>query len=127
MSLNDKNLPGVVQGADVYPGMANPTSSSVPNNSMGMGDDKQKSKAAAGVIESEPGIIESTNVHPLREDSNELDGWAHTNAKTTADAPGIAERAANVAGVAVESVKSGYARFTGSETKKDGINTTDTK
>jgi hypothetical protein len=32
---------------------------------------KRLFKETAGVIEAEPGIIESTNVHPLRPDSND--------------------------------------------------------
>lgn len=35
MSVNDKNIPGAgAQGVGVYPGMANPTSSSMPTNPM---------------------------------------------------------------------------------------------
>jgi len=61
---------------------------------------KRLFKQTAGVVEGEPGIIESTNVHPLRPDSNDDDGWAHAN-KTTTNEPGpdtgIAGKAANVA------------------------------
>jgi len=120
MALNDKNMPIGAQGVGVYPGLANPTSSSMPTNPMetnfvtdptsdergaGAGPnfegDKQATRAfkeSAGVVEGAPGIIESTNVHPLRPDSNDDDGWAHANKTTsTTDEPGITEKAGNVA------------------------------
>ncbi|KAJ7285922.1 hypothetical protein C8J57DRAFT_1431568 [Mycena rebaudengoi] len=141
MATNDKNIPGAgAMGVGVYPGVANPTSSSMPTNPMdtnfvtdptteergaGAGPnfegDKQAKrlfKETAGVIEGEPGIIESTNVHPLREDSNKDDGWAHaTNppaeltgktSNTTYTEPGIAAQAAAVASGAAK-MAYGYA------------------
>ncbi|KAJ7219197.1 hypothetical protein GGX14DRAFT_435049 [Mycena pura] len=100
MALNDKNLPTGPQGVGVYPGIANPTSSSQPYDPLetnfvlltleqvkdpttsergaGAGPnfegDKQAKrifKQRAGVVEAEPGIIESANVPPLRPDSND--------------------------------------------------------
>ncbi|KAJ6596813.1 hypothetical protein DFH09DRAFT_1023152 [Mycena vulgaris] len=143
MALNDKNMPIGAQGVGVYPGVANPTSSSMPTNPMetnfvtnptseergaGAGPnfegDKQAKrlfKETAGVVEGEPGIIESTNVHPLRPDSNDDDGWAHAtvqpgsqNTSTIAE-PGIAARAAQVA---AGSAKMAYGHATGNEEVK---------
>ncbi|KAJ7172561.1 hypothetical protein C8R46DRAFT_154801 [Mycena filopes] len=145
MALNDKNLPNVAQGVGVYPGVANPTSSSVPDNPMdtnfvtdptteergaGAGPNFEGDKAAkrafkqtAGVIESQPGIIETTNVHPLRPDSNDDDGWAHATTKPgsqkTDEPAGIAAQAAKVASGGAK-VAYGYA--TGNEdVKREGM------
>jgi len=146
MALNDKNLPIGAQGVGVYPGVANPTSSSMPTNPMetnfvtdptssdrgaGAGPnfegDKQAKrlfKETAGVIESEPGIIESTNVHPLRPDSNDDDGWAHATVKpgsqnTSEPAPGVASQAANMAtNMASKGAKMAYEAVYGTEEKK---------
>ncbi|KAJ7156053.1 hypothetical protein C8R43DRAFT_883984 [Mycena crocata] len=144
MALNDKNMPIGAQGVGVYPGVANPTSSSNPTNPMdtnfvtdptteergaGAGPnfdgDKQARrlfKQTAGVIEAEPGIIESTNVHPLRPDSNDVDdGWAHATVQpgsqntTTTNEPGIAAKAANVA---TGGAKMAYGYATGNEKVK---------
>ncbi|KAJ7063219.1 hypothetical protein C8F01DRAFT_1209565 [Mycena amicta] len=121
MALNDKGLPNTAQGVGVYPGMANPISSSNPTNPMETNFARRLFKETAGVIEGEPGIIESTNVHPLRPDSNDDDGWAHATTKSTQDAPGIAERAANAAGVAVGGAKMAYGHVAGNEeVKKQG-------
>ncbi|KAJ7343562.1 hypothetical protein DFH08DRAFT_782321 [Mycena albidolilacea] len=146
MSVNDKNIPGAgAQGVGVYPGMANPTSSSMPTNPMdanfvtdpttsergaGAGPnfdgDKQAKrifKETAGVIEAEPGIIESTNVHPLRPDSNDDDGWAHATVKPGSQntsepsepGPGIVAQAANVVS---GGAKMAYGHATGNEEVK---------
>ncbi|KAJ7740690.1 hypothetical protein DFH07DRAFT_838779 [Mycena maculata] len=145
MALNDKNLPVGAQGVGVYPGVANPTSSSMPTNPMetnfvtdpaseergagagptfeGDKNAKRLFKQTAGVIEGEPGIIESTNVHPLRPDSNDDDGWAHaTNVKTSmneTNEPGMAAKAAGVAtgaaNVATGAAKTVYGYATGNE------------
>ncbi|KAJ7774741.1 hypothetical protein B0H16DRAFT_1759628 [Mycena metata] len=147
MALNDRNLPNVAQGVGVYPGVANPTSSSVPDNPMdtnfvndptseergaGAGPNFEGDKAAkrlfkqtAGVIEGEPGIIESTNVHPLRPDSNDDDGWAHATVKpgsqstnTTSEPAGVAAQAANIA---TGGAKMAYGYATGNEeVKREG-------
>ncbi|KAJ7109296.1 hypothetical protein C8R44DRAFT_282925 [Mycena epipterygia] len=144
MALNDKNMPIGAQGVGVYPGVANPTSSSMPTNPMetnfvtdptseergaGAGPnfegDKQAKrlfKQTAGVVEGEPGIIESTNVHPLRPDSNDDDGWAHATVQpgnqTTSEPksePGIASKAATVA---TGGAKMAYGYATGNEEAK---------
>ncbi|KAJ7685107.1 hypothetical protein DFH06DRAFT_1157469 [Mycena polygramma] len=141
MALNDKNLPGGAQGVGIYPGVANPTSSSKPDNPMdtnfvtdpttsergaGAGPnfegDKQAKrlfKQTAGVVEAEPGIIESTNVHPLRPDSNDDDGWAHATVKpgsqNTSEPAGIAGQAANLAS---GGAKMAYGYATGNEEAK---------
>jgi len=98
MSVNDRSLGGAV-GVDTYPGVANPTSSSNISDPMstnfvtdpttedrgaGAGPnfdgDQQATrnfKQTAGVVEGRPGIIESTNIDPLNENSNKDDGWAN--------------------------------------------------
>ncbi|KAF7338361.1 G-patch domain-containing protein [Mycena venus] len=148
MALNDKNIPGAgAQGVGVYPGVANPTSSSMPTNPMetnfvtdpttsergaGAGPnfegDKQAKrlfKETAGVIEAEPGIIESTNVHPLRPDSNDDDGWAHATVKPGSQStsePGMAAQATNMAteaaNMATGAAKMAYGYTTGNEEVK---------
>ncbi|KAJ6547483.1 hypothetical protein B0H19DRAFT_1075325 [Mycena capillaripes] len=141
MALNDKNLPIGAQGVGVYPGVANPTSSSMPTNPMetnfvtdpttsergaGAGPNfegdknaKRLFKQTAGVIEAEPGIIESTNVHPLRPDSNDDDGWAHATVKpgsqNTSEPAGITAQAANIA---TGGAKMAYGYATGNEEVK---------
>ncbi|KAK7466980.1 hypothetical protein VKT23_004043 [Stygiomarasmius scandens] len=91
MSLNDLSMGGA-QGTDVHPGVANPTASS--NNSDPMQsnfvtdpttDDRgagagptfegdrmaaRNFKQTAGVVEGRPGIIETSNIDPLNENSN---------------------------------------------------------
>ncbi|TRM57572.1 hypothetical protein BD626DRAFT_514332 [Schizophyllum amplum] len=117
MSVNDKKL-NQGFGADVYPGVANPTASSNLSNPMrnnmvedptsaergaGAGPDfdgdrqaKRNFSKTAGVVEGRPGIIESAQIDPLSETSNKDDGWA--NASQT---PGGAQtRTAGVAGTA---------------------------
>ncbi|KAJ7709984.1 hypothetical protein B0H17DRAFT_1191112 [Mycena rosella] len=146
MALNDKNMPIGAQGVGVYPGVANPTSSSMPTNPMetnfvtdptseergaGAGPNfegdknaKRLFKETAGVVEGEPGIIESTNVHPLRPDSNDDDGWAHAtvqpgsqNATTNElkSEPGMVGKAASVA---TGGAKMAYGYATGNEEVK---------
>jgi hypothetical protein len=90
MSLNDMSLSA--QGTDTYPGVANPTASSTNSDPMasnfvtdptsedrgaGAGPDFAGDKQAqrsfqqtAGVVEGRPGIIESSNIDPLNENSN---------------------------------------------------------
>ncbi|KAE9406337.1 hypothetical protein BT96DRAFT_954829 [Gymnopus androsaceus JB14] len=102
MSVNDRSVGGAI-GVDTYPsisGVANPTSSSDNSNPMannfvtdpttedrgaGAGPnfegDQQATrnfKQTAGVVEGRPGIIESTNIDPLNQNSNKDDGWANT-------------------------------------------------
>jgi len=101
--FNDKSMkPGVSN--DVWPGSANPTTrnaggdtraanfiddpttgergAGAPSNFTGDRAAKKAMLAQAGVIESQPGIIETTNIDPLNQDSNKDDGWAgHSNTK----------------------------------------------
>ncbi|KAJ7582800.1 hypothetical protein C8J56DRAFT_894588 [Mycena floridula] len=76
MSLNDYSI--ATQGADVHPGVANPTISNNNADPMAANDvhrtiPTERGNAAAGmppqreagVIESRPGIIETTNMEPL--------------------------------------------------------------
>jgi len=96
MSLNDRNL-GVAKGADVYDGIGNPTSRSNHSNPLaanlvedptteelgaGAGPNfqghiqaRKNFRDTAGVIEGRPGIIESTHIEPLREDTPQRDQW----------------------------------------------------
>jgi len=78
---------------------------------------KRLFKETAGVIEGEPGIIESTNVHPLRPDSNDDDGWAHASGRnnTTTTEPGITAKAADIA---TGGAKMAYGYATGNEEVK---------
>ncbi|KIK59744.1 hypothetical protein GYMLUDRAFT_654622 [Collybiopsis luxurians FD-317 M1] len=98
MSVNDRST-NPTMGVDTYPGVANPTSSSDTSDPMasnfvtdptsedrgaGAGSnfegDQQAArnfKQTAGVVEGRPGIIESSNIDPLNENSNKDDGWAH--------------------------------------------------
>ncbi|KAG8898582.1 hypothetical protein FRC00_002624 [Tulasnella sp. 408] len=92
MSLNDKDVTlGGAKGTDIYPGVANPTSSSNTSNPLtenfvqdptsdeagagagpgfrGGRDAKAALKSGAGVVEARPGIIESTHIAPLQEDA----------------------------------------------------------
>ncbi|KAJ7470685.1 hypothetical protein FB451DRAFT_1340112 [Mycena latifolia] len=140
MALNDKQI-GANQ-LNICTGIANPTSSSMPTNPMdtnfvtdptteergaGAGPNfegdknaKRLFKQTAGVVEGEPGIIESTNVHPLRPDSNDEDGWAHATVQpgsqnTTTEPktePSMAGKAANVA---TGGAKMAYGYATGNE------------
>ncbi|QRW05126.1 SGT1-ecdysoneless-like protein [Ceratobasidium sp. AG-Ba] len=81
MSMNDIDL-NPAQGADVYSGVANPTAASVANDPRrdnfaragagptfdGGKDAERALKPAAGVVESKPGLIESTNIPPLSQE-----------------------------------------------------------
>ncbi|KAI0928012.1 hypothetical protein AcW1_005393 [Taiwanofungus camphoratus] len=93
MSLNDKDTtPGGNNGVDLYPGVANPTTSSThanPRSQFCNRPDIQRNRAraatlaeaarnfskTAGVVEGRPGIIETSNIGPLNENSNINDGW----------------------------------------------------
>ncbi|SJL00330.1 uncharacterized protein ARMOST_03643 [Armillaria ostoyae] len=103
MSLNDTSLGAM--GADMHPGVANPTASSNNANPMdtnfvshptskahgaGAGahfkGDRQAAHAmrqAAGVIEARPGIIESTHIAPLNDDPNRNDDAWKSVGRTT--------------------------------------------
>ncbi|KAH9484325.1 hypothetical protein JR316_0003806 [Psilocybe cubensis] len=105
MALNDQNiLQQSGMGANTYPGIANPTPSSgavdptasnfvndpttatrgagAGLNFEGHKNAKQNLRDAAGVVEARPGIIETTNIDPLNENSNKDDGWANATTKT---------------------------------------------
>jgi len=92
MSLNDSNL-GVAKGTDVYGGIANPTPHSklamnfvedpateglgaaAGPNFQGHVQARRNFRDTAGVIEGRPGIIESTHIDPLRENTSQRDQW----------------------------------------------------
>ena len=113
--MNDKEM----NNSTVYPGCANPTKANdltnidpVANNfmrdpttpSFGAGADpnrfeghhqaKRTLQQGAGVCEARPGIIESTNIDPLNENSNKDDGWANA----TFERPPVSGPAAGAAG-----------------------------
>ncbi|KAI0648273.1 hypothetical protein C8Q79DRAFT_564826 [Trametes meyenii] len=106
MSLNDKDVTlGANTGADLYPGVANPTASSTHadplaanfvtdpttealgagarNDFMGHKEAQRNFSQSAGVVEGRPGIIEATNIDPLNENSNKDDGWANARMSRT--------------------------------------------
>ncbi|KAF8605110.1 hypothetical protein BDV93DRAFT_491325 [Ceratobasidium sp. AG-I] len=113
MSLNDLSM-DARQGADVYSGVANPTSASITNDPQrdnfvsdptseergagagptfeGGKDAERALKPGAGVVEARPGIIADSNIAPL---SAEEPGFgkclsgAPTNSTTTSN-PGVA-------------------------------------
>jgi len=100
MSLNDKDITlKPAASNDVWPGSANPTSQNMggdtkaanfmndpttedtgagaPADFEGHKMAKKAIYAEAGVVEARPGIIDSTNIDPLNENSNKDDGWAN--------------------------------------------------
>ncbi|KAH7910658.1 hypothetical protein BJ138DRAFT_1008360 [Hygrophoropsis aurantiaca] len=117
MAVNDREI-GANIGSDVHPGVANPTSHSQQSNPLvtnfvndpttdevgaGAGSNFQGHQQAqrtfketAGVVEGRPGIIESSNIDPLNENSNKDDGWANVK-PTNSTAPGVTDRLWNVA------------------------------
>ncbi|KZT67795.1 hypothetical protein DAEQUDRAFT_728794 [Daedalea quercina L-15889] len=152
MSLNDKDITlGGNKGVDLHPGVANPTTSSThadplgsnfvedptseelgagagPNFSGGREAARNFSKTA-GVVEGRPGIIESTGIDPLNENSNKDDGWANassapssTGATTGSTVPSYASNATtaatNAASVAAGAAKLAYGHAVGDEATK---------
>ncbi|KAI0747653.1 hypothetical protein C8Q80DRAFT_688859 [Daedaleopsis nitida] len=137
MALNDTDQTlGGNRGVDLHPGVANPTISSThadplkanfvtdpTDETLGAGagphftgprDAARNFSQTAGVVEGRPGIIESTNIDPLNENSNKDDGWANaqsgTGAGVTDRAGGLAQGAYNTA----TSVASGAATMASS-------------
>ncbi|KAI8999021.1 hypothetical protein BD414DRAFT_476748 [Trametes punicea] len=134
MSLNDKDVTlSANKGADIHPGIANPTASSnhadplsanfvddPTSEARGAGagegfsghlEAKRNFSKSAGVVEGRPGIIETTNIDPLNENSNKDDGWANAGSGTSGSSGvggslgGVAQTAYNTA----SSVASGAA------------------
>ncbi|KIP07975.1 hypothetical protein PHLGIDRAFT_70222 [Phlebiopsis gigantea 11061_1 CR5-6] len=149
MAMNDKDNTLIgARGVDVYPGVANPTESSVNSDPMqsnfvtdpttdsfgaGVGSNftghleaQRNFRDTAGVVEGRPGIIESTNIDPLNENSNNDDGWANarptdagvgsTVASTAASTAGSA--AMSAAGVAAGAARMAYGHAVGDEAAK---------
>ncbi|KAI9056884.1 hypothetical protein FKP32DRAFT_1419396 [Trametes sanguinea] len=129
MSLNDKDVTlGGNKGVDQHPGIANPTISSTHADPLaanfvtdptsdsfgaGAGDNFTGHKEAqrnfsksAGVVESRPGIIESTHIDPLSETSNKDDGWANARSGTTGSSTGVGANLGGVAQTAYETAAS---------------------
>ncbi|KAK1232963.1 hypothetical protein PQX77_003877 [Marasmius sp. AFHP31] len=73
-------------------------------------DENAVKNQQAGVVEARPGIIESSNIDPLNENSNKDDGWA--NAKSTTSDESLTSKAANIASDATTKTKE---MFTGSK------------
>jgi len=145
MSLNDKEL-GVGKGVDVHPGVANPTTSSTTSDPLatnfvtdpttdvvgaGAGPNfeghrqaQRTLKETAGVVEGRPGIIESTNIDPLNENSNKDDGWANATREpgTGQTSGGVLSGASNVisgaANVATGAGNYAYGQVSGDEGAK---------
>ncbi|EGN95439.1 hypothetical protein SERLA73DRAFT_186440 [Serpula lacrymans var. lacrymans S7.3] len=139
MALNDKNMSiGGNKGVDIHPGVANPTSHSTHANPLssnfvtdpttqergaGAGANFEGDKEAArnfsqtsGSCEGRPGIIESTNIDPLNENSNKDDGWANDKSTRASNAPGTGSRiASTVEGAA----NYAYGVATGDHTTKE--------
>ncbi|KAF8590480.1 hypothetical protein K439DRAFT_1651151 [Ramaria rubella] len=116
MALNDKSLKAQT-GIDVYPGVANPTTSNMSSdplannfqqvedptskelgagagaNFQGDRDAKKAMRGASGVIEARPGIIEDTHIDPLSETSNKDDGWANATTSSGSNAPSATDTA----------------------------------
>ncbi|KZT44197.1 hypothetical protein SISSUDRAFT_1057183 [Sistotremastrum suecicum HHB10207 ss-3] len=143
MALNDRDVtlrPGASN--DQWPGTMNPTSSGVggdhmaanyvddptnPEGGAGAGsefhgdrDAAKAMKGMAGVVESRPGIIESTEIDPLSETSNKDDGWANATQNPGANASDnvsstASDILASASNVAAAAAKSAYGSATGNE------------
>ncbi|EKM55901.1 uncharacterized protein PHACADRAFT_144819 [Phanerochaete carnosa HHB-10118-sp] len=127
MATNDKDNTLIgARGTDVYPGVANPTESSrnddplaanfvtdpttdsfgagVNSSFTGHEDAARNFKKTAGVVEGRPGIIESSNIDPLNENSNKDDGWA--NARSTGTGTGIGSTGSDLTSTAASTASS---------------------
>ncbi|KDQ59565.1 hypothetical protein JAAARDRAFT_33142 [Jaapia argillacea MUCL 33604] len=149
MALNDREMSGN-KGVDIHPGVANPTVSSThadplaanfvtdpTSETLGAGagptfeGDRQAKRnfaQTAGVIEGRPGIIETTNIDPLNEDSNKDDGWANVpsqpkSSSTGAGSGGLVDSATGVvsgaAGMAGGAAQMAYGTLAGDEGAKN--------
>jgi hypothetical protein len=139
MSLNDQSLlRESVRGVDAYPGVTNPTASGhtdavsanftdnpttrergagAGSNFQGGRDARRAVNSQAGVCEAHPGIIETTNIDPLNENSNKNDGWANAT-KTSAPAKSYLSSATQVV---TGSAKMAYGTLVGDkETAQSG-------
>ncbi|THG98709.1 hypothetical protein EW026_g3518 [Hermanssonia centrifuga] len=140
MAMNDKdNTLAGARGVDVHPGVANPTSSSInsdpfatnfvtdpttEDHGAGVGSNftggqqaARNFRESAGVVEGRPGIIESTNIDPLNENSNKDDGWANARStgtgtnSTVGSTLGSATTTAASAAAGAATIASGAARM----------------
>jgi len=145
MSLNDLEISNqTAKSTATYAGVANPTKSGAtdpissnfvndpttptlgagaPHDFDGHKHAARQLRTQAGVIEARPGIIESTNIDPLNENSNKDDGWA--NVKPTSSVSRAADSgksyAASAADVITGATKLAYGTLMGDEdTKKAG-------
>jgi len=147
MNDKDNTLIGA-RGVDVHPGVANPTVSSntdplaanfvtdptseetgagAGSNFSGGRDAQRNFAQSSGVVEGRPGIIESTNIDPLNENSNKDDGWANVRATTgdgniSSTANSAASQAASAANAAANfatgAAKFAYGHAMGDEASK---------
>ncbi|TFK42634.1 hypothetical protein BDQ12DRAFT_719491 [Crucibulum laeve] len=143
MSLNDTTLIAEsARGADIHPGVANPTSVSggtdpaganfmkdpttseigagVDSNFDGHNQARRTFNQTAGVVEGRPGIIESSNIDPLNENSNKDDGWANATSRPTGTAAGAAGpgMVSNAKAMATGAVNMAYGTLMGDEEAK---------
>ncbi|CAL1703660.1 unnamed protein product [Somion occarium] len=145
---NDNTLVGA-RGVDVHPGVANPTISSThadplaanfvtdpttdvrgagaASNFTGHKEAQRNFSKTAGVVEGRPGVIETSNIDPLNENSNEDDGWANARTETAGSGAGstasgafnaATSTASSVAGVAAGAAKMAYGHAVGDEASK---------
>ncbi|KAH9929641.1 hypothetical protein B0H21DRAFT_109906 [Amylocystis lapponica] len=150
MALNDKDMSlGGNKGVDLHPGVANPTTSSTHadplaanfvtdpttdelgagagSNFTGHKEAARNFSATAGVVEGRPGIIKSTNIDPLNENSNKYDGWANAS-QTRSESDGhdgtssaydtAASYASGAASVASGAAQMAYGHVVGDEASK---------
>ncbi|KAF9480114.1 hypothetical protein BDN70DRAFT_645183 [Pholiota conissans] len=145
MSLNDINLSNeTAKSTTTYASVANPTKSgktdpvsanfvdnpATPTIGAGGGAHLDAAKHAArlaqhkneaGVVEARPGIIESTNIDPLNENSNKDDGWANAKSSTPRASDPAKSYVSSAADVVSGTAKLAYGHLTGDEqTKKEG-------
>ncbi|KAI0261024.1 hypothetical protein BC834DRAFT_830867 [Gloeopeniophorella convolvens] len=151
MALNDPQL-SAGKGIGMYPGVANPTSAGNNNDAyqsnfvtdpttddlgagagptfQGHNQAARTFKESSGVVEGRPGIIETTNIDPLNENSNKDDGWANatrnpgptgTSSNLMSSAAEAARGAANLAGGVANLA---YGTVTGDQASKQAGNET---
>ncbi|KAI0340114.1 hypothetical protein BDW22DRAFT_440084 [Trametopsis cervina] len=147
--MNDKDSTLIgARGVDAYPGVANPTSASINSDPLaanfvtdptsedtgaGAGPNFDGARQAqrnfsktAGVVEGRPGIIESTNIDPLNENSNKDDGWANVRSTSVSGVTSTTQRATGAVGSAASAAanfatgaaKFAYGHAMGDETTK---------
>ncbi|KAI0811141.1 hypothetical protein BC629DRAFT_1437059 [Irpex lacteus] len=136
MAMNDKDNTLIgARGVDAYPGVANPTAASSHTDPLASNfvtdpttDERGAGASAnfdggrqaqrnfnqsAGVVEGRPGIIESTNIDPMNENSNKDDGWANARSTGTGSGSGIGSTASTAASTAASAASAAANLATG--------------